>query len=151
VVPCRTRLIGVLKGEGIGPEVIAAALRVLHSIEAVGGKKFELRQGGAIGTESEVRCGQALSEEVAGFCQEVFQGGGAILCGPGSGRFVYDLRRRFDLFYKLSPLKPCPELRSTARLRPEYLRGVDVLIVRDNVEGYIRAAGDAGPPRPTAW
>jgi 3-isopropylmalate dehydrogenase len=144
MTPCQTHLIGVLKGEGIGPEVITAALRVLDSIEAVNGKKFERRYGGPIGRESELRCGEPLSEEVASFCQEVFQDGGALLCGPGSGRFVYDLRRRFDLYYKLSPLKPCPQLRATARLRPEYVHGVDVLIVRDNAEGIYQGSWRRG-------
>lgn len=145
LAPFQTCLIGVLKGEGIGPEVIAAALRVLDCIAAISGKKFDLRQGGPIGRESEVQCGRPLSEEVVGFCKEVFQDGGAILCGPGSGRFVYDLRRRFDLSYKLSPLKPCPELYATTRLRPEYVQGVDVLIVRDNVEGVYQGCGQYRP------
>ena len=34
--------------------------------------------------------------------------GGALLCGPGGGRFVYDLRAKFDLFCKLVPLRPYP-------------------------------------------
>jgi 3-isopropylmalate dehydrogenase len=120
--------------------VIGAALRVLDAVAAVNGRKFELRRGGLIGTESEARCGEPLSEEVAGFCEEVFQDGGVILSGPGGGRFVYDLRRRFDLYCKLVPLKPCPELHCTGRLRPEHVHGVDVLIVRDNVEGVYQGS-----------
>ena len=50
--------------------------------------------------------GRALTDEVAEFCGEIFQSGGAVLCGPGGGRFVYDMRRRFDLFCKISPLRP---------------------------------------------
>jgi 3-isopropylmalate dehydrogenase len=128
-------LVGVLRGEGIGPEVIGAALRVLAAVEAAGGVKCELRQGGPIGTEAQARCGKYLSEEVVAFCRDVFRDGGAVLSGPGGGRFVYDLRRRFDLYCKLSPLKPCPDLCGAGRLRPEYVRGVDILVVRDNVGG----------------
>jgi 3-isopropylmalate dehydrogenase len=121
--------------------VIGASLRVLDAVAAAGGHTFELRYGGLIGTESEGRCGEPLSDEVAGFCGEVFRDGGVILSGPGGGRFVYDLRRRFDLYCKLVPLKPCPELGAAGRLRPEHVRGVDVLIVRDNVEGVYQGRG----------
>jgi 3-isopropylmalate dehydrogenase len=136
----QTGPVGVLEGEGVGPEVVRASLRVLAAVEEVTGKKFELRWGGLIGTEAESRCGQPLSEEVAGFCGDVFADDGVILSGPGGGRFVYDLRRRFDLYYKLSPLKPCSELAGTGRLRPEYVRDVDVLIVRDNAGGVYQGS-----------
>ena len=100
-------LIGVLPGEGIGPEVMGAALAVLDAARSPG-VEFEIRSGGTmpIGRDAELVNGRALTEEVAAFCQGVFDDGGAVLCGPGGGRFVYDLRRRFDLFCKISPLKP---------------------------------------------
>jgi 3-isopropylmalate dehydrogenase len=98
--------IGVLPGEGIGPEVIGAALTVLSAVESAGGARFEVRTGGPIGREAEVLSGRTLTEEVASFCADLFGAGGAILAGPGGGRFVYDLRRRFDLFCKISPLCP---------------------------------------------
>lgn len=45
-------LIGVLEGSGIGPSVIAAALKVLKSVEEALGFKCEVRQGGLIGEEA---------------------------------------------------------------------------------------------------
>ncbi|HEY2797432.1 MAG TPA: hypothetical protein VGK26_06045, partial [Thermoanaerobaculia bacterium] len=69
--------IGILPGEGVGPEVIGAALEVLSAIET-GGARFALRTGGAIGRDSEALSGKALTEEVAGFCEDVFTGGGAV-------------------------------------------------------------------------
>ena len=129
------KLIGVLEGEGIGPEVIGATLHVLAALESVSSVRFELPRGGAIGFESEVRAGKTLSEEVVGFCNDIFSRGGAILSGPGGGRFVYELRQRFDFFCKLSPLKPCPELFRAGHFQPEHLHGVDIMIVRDNIAG----------------
>jgi len=38
---------------------------------------------------------QMVPEDTMEFCADVFQVGGAILSGPGGGRYVYDLRRRF--------------------------------------------------------
>jgi 3-isopropylmalate dehydrogenase len=130
---CRT--VGVLPGEGIGPEVIGAALRVLSALESAGPCRFDVCHGGAIGREAELASGQPLTEEVAAFCGDVFADGGAILAGPGGGRFVYDLRKRFRLFCKLSPLRPWNALAHTGRVRPEFLDRVDVLLVRENLGG----------------
>jgi 3-isopropylmalate dehydrogenase len=126
--------IGVLPGEGVGPEVIAAALAVLSAAEE-GGSRFAVRTGGPIGRDAEVLSGRSLTEEVSGFCEEVFGAGGAVLCGPGGSRFVYDLRRRFDLFCKLSPLRPFPALHDAGRLKGSSVDGADILIVRENTGG----------------
>lgn len=126
--------IGVLRGEGIGPEVVGAALLVLDAIAERFGLRFELREGGPIGLESERRGEPALSEDVVRFCGEVFRDGGAILAGAGGGRFVYDMRREFDLFCKVSPLvRVVPE--ATARLSHDAASSADILLVRDNAAG----------------
>ena len=69
------------------------------------GLRVEVCEGGVIGRDAERASGTALSAEVTRFCEEVFARGGAILSGPGGGRYVYDLRKQFDLFLKLSPLR----------------------------------------------
>jgi 3-isopropylmalate dehydrogenase len=137
--------VGVLPGEGIGREVVAAALRVLAAVESACGRRFEIRTGGAIGREAEVLSGRCLTESVVSFCQEVFDGGGAILAGPGGGRFVYELRRRFDLYCKISPLCPSEALASVGPLKPSAgAARTDVLIVRENLGGVYQGEwGDA--------
>jgi 3-isopropylmalate dehydrogenase len=127
--------IGVLRGEGIGPEVIDAALGLLSPIEEAFGERFDVRFGGAIGRDAELATGLCLTEEVAAFCEEIFSRGGAVLAGPGGGRFVYDLRQRFDLFCKISPLRPLVALVGAGRLNPAAVEGVDILVVRENVSG----------------
>ena len=129
-------VLAVLPGEGVGPAVVAAALQVLEALADAGGPSFELRQGGPIGLEAEARDGRPLSDGVEALCAEVFAAGGVVLAGPGGGRFVYDLRGRFDLFYKLSPLRVADELAGATRLRAEHVRGVDVLVVRENASGF---------------
>ena len=76
-------VIGVLEGTGIGPQVIRAALDVLAAVEQVMGIRFDVRFGGPIGEEAEIRYGCSRPDSVAAFCQEVFDQGGAILSGPG--------------------------------------------------------------------
>jgi 3-isopropylmalate dehydrogenase len=115
--------------------VVAAALEVLAAAESASGARLEIRTGGAIGREAELLTGRTLTDEVVGFCGDVFANGGAVLCGPGGGRFVYDMRRQFDLFCKLSPLKPVGSLAEAGRLKSRWVADVDILIVRENSGG----------------
>jgi len=132
----RTRpLIGVLEGTGVGPEVIGATLRVLESVGQALDLEFEVRHGGLIGEAAVADCGQWLPEDTMKFCAGIFQSGGAILNGPGGGRYVYDLRRQFDLFCKFVPVRPSPELARAGKIAPQFLKNVDLLIVRDNAAG----------------
>jgi 3-isopropylmalate dehydrogenase len=135
--------IGVLPGEGVGEEVIGAALDVLAAVSDGSGRRFSLRTGGAIGLTAKAATGYELTPEVVSFCDEVFHDGGALLCGPGGGRFVYELREKFHLFCKLVPLRPYPMLRGAGPLRPEAVADVDILVVRENVGGiYLGEPGE---------
>ena len=131
------RIVGVLPGEGIGPEVIGAALGVLHAVTSSSERSFDVCTA-----EVSMHAGGPLAEELAQFCDATFAGGGAVVCGPAGGRFVYDLRARFDLYCKLVPIRPSPALADVAIVRAERLRDVDVLIVRENVGGLY--AGEFG-------
>ena len=128
-------LIGILDGEGIGPEVIAGALEVLAAVVEATGLRVEIRRGGVIGREAERATGAALSREVTDFCQQIFADGGAILSGPGGGRYVYDLRKHFDLFLKLSPLRQALGLAEVSRLKSDALHETDIVIARENTGG----------------
>jgi 3-isopropylmalate dehydrogenase len=135
--------IGVLPGEGVGEEVIGAALDVLGAVSDASGRRFSVRTGGAIGLTAKRLAGQELTPEVVSFCDGVFRDGGAVLCGPGGGRFVYDLREKFHLFCKLVPLRPYPMLRGVGPLRPGAVADVDILVVRENVGGiYLGEPGE---------
>jgi 3-isopropylmalate dehydrogenase len=127
--------IGILPGEGIGPEVIETALGLLPAIERETGLRFDLRTGGKIGRDAERLTGRPLPDDVVAFCESVFEAGGAILAGPGGGRFVYELRRRFDLFCKISPIIVSEAFVSVGRLKPAAVRGTDMLLVRENSGG----------------
>jgi len=128
-------VVGAFDGEGVGPDVVAAALDVLSALAAAGEVDVTVARAPRATGAGE------LSDDVAGFCRDVFAAGGAVLAGAAAGRFVYDLRARFDLFCKLVPLRPSPALAAVSALRREHLRGVDVLLVRENVAGVYQGRG----------
>ncbi|MDH3280658.1 MAG: isocitrate/isopropylmalate family dehydrogenase, partial [Gammaproteobacteria bacterium] len=136
--------IGVLRGEGVGPEVVNAALAVLSAVQSISKATFQLHYGGCIGIESEKQIGSPLGEDVIGFCEDIWAGGGAILSGPGGGRYVYDLRKRFDLFCKLNPLITYGELGYAGHLKPEYTNDVDIMVVRENIAGVYQGQWSSG-------
>src|SRR5438874_8097961 len=125
--------VGVLRGEGSGPELIDAALRVLKGVTEDRGVKFQIEAGGEIGALSARRNGEYLSGEVIEFCCKIFDVGGAILAGPAGGRFVYDMRLRFDLYYKLNPLRSYQELGDVCRIKLP-AKPLDILVVRENLQ-----------------
>jgi 3-isopropylmalate dehydrogenase len=136
-------LIGVLPGEGIGPEVVGAALDALRQLEDAGGSRVAIEFGGPIGKLAERDSGTALPDEVLSFCEGVLRRGGAILSGPGGGRYVYDLRRRLGLFIKVSPIQNHLGLPEASPLRPESLEAVDLLIARENLGGIYQGHSTA--------
>ncbi len=134
-------LLGVIAGEGVGPEVSEAALEVLCALGRAGGRAVEVeRGGGPIGTEAERLGGSALPESAVDFCAGILARGGAILNGPGGGRYVYELRRRLGLFLKISPIQARNALASSSPLRAELLGEIDLLIVRENLGGAYQGA-----------
>lgn len=133
----RTHVVGVLPGEGVGPEIVPVALGLLGVLERHSRRRFELRTGGAIGCEAKARYGSSLSDEVVGFAGEVFADGGALFCGPGGERFVYELRRVFRLYCKFTPIEPLPELAEAGVVRPETVSRTDMIAVRENMGGCL--------------
>lgn len=131
----KTHVIGVFRGEGVGIEVVPAAMRMLSILRGHTQRKFELREGGLIGFEAKKVHGKSLTDQTIGFANEIFQSQGALFCGPGGERFVYELRREFDLFCKFTPLKPLPALVGTGPLKPEIVSMADIVAVRENLGG----------------
>ncbi|MFC1485629.1 isocitrate/isopropylmalate family dehydrogenase [Candidatus Latescibacterota bacterium] len=133
--PLSPYLVGVLGGEGIGPEVIAATLTVLKALESSGPDRFEVNYQDVIRSDPEPATESILSDEAAAFCQSIFSRNGAVLTGPLGGRVVYDLRKELDLFCKISPIKVYGELSAAGRMNNQYTQDVDILIIRENTSG----------------
>ena len=130
--------VGILPGEGIGPEVVGAALTVLDAVADTFGLEFRLSVADDLGPEGPH--GPTLNDDVGCFFADRLDEGAPVLCGAVGGRFVYELRARFDLYCKFVPVRPRPELADASILRPERVHDVDVLVVRDNVGGLYQGA-----------
>ena len=137
-----TPLIGALSGDGIGAEVVDASLEVLRRLGDAGGRTVEVEMGGPIGLAAERSAGTSLPDEVTDFCRDICDRGGAVLTGAGGGRYVYDLRRRLDLFLKLVPVSSRHGLPEVSPLRPEALGDLDLLLVRENLGGIYQGRSE---------
>ncbi len=129
-VPLR---LGVVDGEGIGPEVVGAALIVLEGVCAALDLEIEVIRAGEVGSAGPH--GLHVDAAATAFYDAALAAGMPVLTGPAGGRFVYELRAQYDLYVKLVPVRPLPELGDASIVRPERITDVDVLIVRDNVGG----------------
>ena len=136
--------IAVVKGDGIGPEVIAETIKVLDKIGEKFGHTFEytyvLAGGNAID-----EAGQCLPPETIEICKK----SDAVLLGAVGGpkwdhlpgderpeRALLGLRKALGLFANLRPAMVFDELADASPLKPELLAGgLDIAVVRELTGG----------------
>ena len=140
--PAAEHHIGVFVGEGVGEEVVPVAVRLLDQLAAARSRTVKLHFGGAIGVPAKLESGRALSDEVKAEARAIFARGGALFCGPGGDRFVYELRREFDLYCKFTPLQPLAELRRAGVVRSSAVAKTDIVAVRENMGGLYQGEWD---------
>jgi 3-isopropylmalate dehydrogenase len=136
--------IAVLAGDGIGPEVIEQALRMLQSISKRYGHTFNLQHAmvGIAAIESE---GDAISDATMQLCRRsdaiLFGAVGGIprFEGPNSKiqpeRALFRLRKELALYANLRPVRPLKALLNASTIKPEVLQGTDLLVVRELTGG----------------
>jgi 3-isopropylmalate dehydrogenase len=127
--------IAVLPGDGIGPEIVAEAVKVLNAL----GESFEMESAPVGGAGYEAK-GHPLPEDTLKLAKEA----DAILFGA-VGDWKYDtlarelrpeqailgLRKHLSLFANLRPAICYPELTEASSLKPEIVAGLNILIVRE--------------------
>jgi 3-isopropylmalate dehydrogenase len=144
-----TQTIVLLPGDGIGPEIAAAARQVL---DVLGG--FELREH-PIGGASIDEHGAALHEDVLEACR---RSDAVLLCAVGGPKWdttdpdaprpeqgLLGLRKGLGLYANLRPVRPSAALIDASPLRPERIEGTDLLVVRELTGGiYFGESGRDG-------
>jgi len=139
----KTYAIAVLPGDGIGPEVIAQAVRVLEAV----GERFELRfafETLPIGAAAVAVANNPLPPETRA---AVLRSDAVLLGAVGDPRLdgaprelrpetgLLALRQLLHVYANLRPVAVHPALASCSPLKAERLRGVDVLVVRELTGG----------------
>jgi 3-isopropylmalate dehydrogenase len=136
------RVVG-LPGDGIGPEVYAAACRALATLQETHGLRIELDEQ-LIGGAAFDAAGVPLPQETVDACRAA----DAALLGAVGGpkwdgnpaelrpeRGLLRIRAELGLFCNLRPVVTHPALHAFSPLRPERLAGVDLMIVRELTGG----------------
>ena len=128
----------VLPGDGIGPEIVAEAVRVLEALRS-DGLKFEL-DNALLGGCAVDAAGEPYPEATRKLAREA----DAVLLGAVGGpkydslprekrpeRGLLGIRKDLGLFANLRPAVLYPELANASTLKPEVVSGLDILIVRE--------------------
>ncbi|MFH1586592.1 MAG: 3-isopropylmalate dehydrogenase, partial [Candidatus Diapherotrites archaeon] len=140
-----SKKIAVLAGDGIGFEVIAETVKVLHAVEKTFGVEFEFNEA-LIGGAAIDGKGKALPDYTLELCKN----SDAILLGAVGGdkwdklppeqrperAALLPLRKEFGLFANLRPVKVFPALADASTLKSEIIEGgFDIMIVRELTGG----------------
>jgi len=126
----------VLPGDGIGPEIIGATLDVLREADRIFGLDLTFETA-AVGFDSLKTAGTTITDEVVARAKRA----AGVILGPvshneyplvaqGGLNPSGELRRRLDLFANIRPA------RSRSGLPPQCGRDIDLVIVRENTEGF---------------
>lgn len=135
--------IAVLPGDGIGPEVISEAVKVLKVIGTKFGHEFNL-QYGLIGGSAIDETGSALPDKSANLCSKsdgILYGavGGPKWDGPDvpvrPEDGILTVRKTLDLFANIRPVKGYRSISDSSPIKPELLENVDMLILRELTGG----------------
>ena len=130
--------IAVLAGDGIGPEIVAQAVKVLKAL-ARDGLNLELEEApfGGAGVDAH---GDPLPEASL----KIARAADAVMCGAVGGpkydalprpqrpeQGILRIRKELGLFANLRPALMFPELVGASTLKPEVVSGLDVMIIRE--------------------
>ena len=138
-----THKLFLLPGDGIGPEVMAQAEKVIDAFNAEGGVRFETDRGLVGGAAFDAH-GQSISEADMARAQAADAVLFGAVGGPKWANVPYDvrpeagllrLRKDMHLYANIRPAVCYPALASASSLKPEVVEGLDIVIVRELTGG----------------
>lgn len=147
----KTYRICLMPGDGIGPEITNEAVRVADELAARFGFTFEYREA-LLGGCAIDDCGAALPDETI----ELALSSDAVLLAaiggpkwdttdpsrPRPEQGLLGIRKALGVYANIRPVKIFDALRDSSSLKPEYLEGVDMVIVRELTGGLYFGARD---------
>ena len=138
-----THKIAILPGDGIGPEIVAEAVKVIEFLQQNAGLDAKLTEA-PIGGAGYEAGGKPLPDDTL----ELVKDSHAILLGAVGGpqyealprelrpeRGLLGLRSELELFSNLRPAILYPQLAEASSLKPEIVAGLDIMIVRELTGG----------------
>jgi 3-isopropylmalate dehydrogenase len=130
--------IALLPGDGIGPEILREAVRILDALRSEG-MKIETEEA-PVGGAAYDSAGDPLPQATLALARSA----DAVLFGAVGGpkydtlprdkrpeKAILGLRRECDFFANLRPATVFPELADASTLKPEVVSGLDIMIVRE--------------------
>jgi 3-isopropylmalate dehydrogenase len=142
--PTRTHRICLIPGDGIGPEIIAEACKVLGAIALKHSCRFSYTKA-LLGGVAIDECGDPLPFETLKIAKE----SDAVLLGAVGGpkwdttdsqklrpeQGLLGIRKAFDLYANVRPIQVFPSLYDASPIKSERLEGVDILMIRELTGG----------------
>src|SRR5450830_1362764 len=149
----------ILPGDGIGPEIMAEAVKVLELANTKYSLGFELSHD-VIGGAAIDKHGVPLADETL----DRARAADAVLLGAVGGpkwdkidrdirpeRGLLKIRAQLGLFGNLRPAILYPQLADASSLKPEVVAGLDILIVRELTGGTAKAKSAVSPGSVSTW
>ena len=126
-----THKVTLIPGDGIGPEVVNATVRILEAT----GVKFEW-ESYAAGAEAYEKYNEYIPKELIDSIERTKVGLKGPVTTPIGGGFSsinVALRKKFELFANFRPIRSLPGV-------PSRYQGIDLIVVRENTEGCTPAS-----------
>ena len=130
-----TQTITVIRGDGIGPEIMEAALHVLDAMDV--GLSSAFADAGLVALEKTGELLPAATMDSIRRNRIALKSPLTTPVGGGFSSINVELRKRFDLYANVRPAKSHPNTKS------RFPSGVDLVTVRENTEGAYSAEGQA--------
>ncbi len=129
-----SKTIAVIRGDGIGPEIMRATLRVLDELKA--GLEYEFVEAGVSAQENVGELLPAATLESIARHRVALKGPLTTPIGDGFSSLNVELRKRFDLYANVRPAISFPGTRSR-------YENIDIVTVRENTEGAYLSEGQS--------